>query len=268
MPGRAYTPEEMRQAAEPIVLPWENFEVMFTRAYQQGEHVAIVGPTGGGKTTIGLSVCKLIGNRRAKDGRPARVTILCYKPRDDTMRQILPEREWPVIKKWPPSYGEEHCIVWVRGGATTEQRNRKQVQVFRPLLDRMYNEGGQTVYIPEAAHFERQPPDGLGMRGMMTEFWSSARSNKLAVVSDTQRPHFVTRSMWTEPSWLFVTMPEDEDDLREVAKLSGSKMAVWNIVPQLGPYEFLCIRRQRHTMRELYVSRVDVTRNKRNGRGQ
>ena len=263
MPGRAYSNEELRQASNPIVLPWDDFQAMFYESYQQGEHVAIVGPTGGGKTTIGLSLCRLIGARKAKDRRPARVTVLCYKPRDDTMRQILPEKEWPIIKKWPPAYGEEHCIVWVRGGKTAEQRRQLQTRVFRPLLDQMYNEGGQAVYIPEAAHFERKPPDGLGMSGMMTEFWSSARSNKLAVISDTQRPRWVTRSMWTEPSWLIITMPEDEDDLKEVAKLSGAKMAVLNIVPKLGPYEFLCIRRQRHTSKEIYVSRVDVTRDNR-----
>lgn len=264
MPGRTYTPEEIEQAQAPIVLRWEQFEQMFAESYEQGEHAAIVGPTGKGKTTIGLSLCRLIGQRRAQDGGQSRVTVLCYKPQDETMRQILPEPEWPIIAKWPPSYGEEHCIVWVRGGKTTEQRYRLQVRVFRPLLDRMYNEGGQTVYIPEAAHFERRPPDGLGLGGMMTEFWSSARSNKLAVISDTQRPRFVTRSMWTEPSWVFIQKPRDEDDLKEVAKLSGAKMAVLTIVPKLGPYEFLCIRDQRHTGIELYVSRVDVTRNNRN----
>jgi energy-coupling factor transporter ATP-binding protein EcfA2 len=261
MPGRAYTLDEIQ--VQPNVLHWDEFTEMFSGSYEQGEHVAIVGPTGGGKTTIGLSICKLIGQRRTKDRRPARVTVLCYKPRDDTMRQVLPESEWPVIKKWPPGYGEEHCIVWVRGGKSSTERKHRQVAVFRPLLDTMYREGGQAVYIPEAAHFERKPPDGLGMGGMMTEFWSSARSNKLAIIADTQRPRWVTRSMWTEPSWLIICRPEDDDDLREVAKLSGEKMAVLNTVPHLGPYEFLCIRRQRHAQRELYVSRVDVTRNKR-----
>lgn len=258
MTGRAFTTQEIVEAATPIYLPWTHFERVFEESYEQGEHVSIVGPTGKGKTTIGLSVCKLIGNRRARDGRPHRVTILCYKPRDDTMRLILPEREWPVIKKWPPGYGEEHCIVWVRGGKTALDRKRKQVAVFRPLLDRMYNEGGQTVYIPEAAHFERKPPDGLGFSGMMTEFWSSARSNHLAVVSDTQRPRWVTRSMWTEPSWVFIQRPKDDEDLKEIAKLSGQKLAVLNVVPRLKPFEFLCIRDQPHSEPELYVSRVEL----------
>lgn len=270
MPGRAFTRKELENPDRPIVLPSDEFLAMFLGAHRQGEHVAIVGPTGGGKTTLGLVLCRTIGLRMAKDRRPTRVCILAYKPRDDTMREILPEKEWPVVKRWPPNYGQEHCIVWVRGGTPSKAAQRQRA-VFGPLLDTIYQDGSQTVYIPEAAHFERKPPDGLGFSGLMTEFWSSARSNKLSVISDTQRPRWVTVSMWSEPSWLMIFQPEDDQDLRRVAQLSGNQVAVWNIVPNLGDYEFLCVRRQRgmgSAGRALYVSRIDVTRNKHNSRGK
>lgn len=256
------TAAQMRNPEPPQVLQWPQFQAMFFDAHKQGEHVSIVGPTGSGKTVLGLELCKLVGAKRGKDKRPSRVTVLCYKPRDDTMRSILPEKEWPIIKKWPPGYGQEHCIVWTKGSFA------RQRAVFVPLLDAMYHEGGQAVYIPEAAHFERKPPDGLGMGGKMTELWSSARSNKLTVISDTQRPRFVTVSMWTEPSWVIVFRPEDEEDLRRVAQLTGRKADVWASWEQLGDFEFLCIRRQRGSGRGFYVSRVDVTRNKRNRKGR
>lgn len=225
-------------------------------AHRQGEHIAIVGPTGSGKTLVGLELCKLIGSRKGKDRRPSRVTVLAYKPRDDTMRAILPEKEWPIIKKWPPAFGQEHCIVWVRGGAAS-QAARRQRAVFVPLIDTIYQEGGQTLYIPEAAHFERKPPDGLGMSGQMTELWSSARSLKLTVISDTQRPRWVTNSMWTEPSWVIIFPPEDIEDLKRVAQLSGQYRGVFAVVPHLGDWEFLCVRRQRGHGRDLYVSKVE-----------
>jgi energy-coupling factor transporter ATP-binding protein EcfA2 len=253
LPGKSYV-DDFANPDNVEVLSGTQFEAMFKGAHRQGEHISIVGPTGSGKTRLGLTLCKWIGSRMGKDKRPSRVTVLCYKPRDDTMRDILPEKQWPEIKRWPPAYGQEHCIVWVRKGGNAQQR-----AVFVPLLDRVYQEGGQTVYVPEAAHFERKPPDGLGMGGKMTEFWSAARSNKTTMVSDTQRPRYVTRSMWTEPEWVIIFTPEDEDDLREVAKLSGKKVAVLSIVGNLGPYEFLCIRRQRGQdgQRALYISKLD-----------
>lgn len=266
MASRAYTAAEMREAqsAEPVVLQWEQFGQMFSEAHRQGESVAIVGPTGSGKTLLGLSLCKIIGARPGKDRRPSRVVVIQYKPRDDTLRRILPEDSWPIVKHWPPSYGQEHCIIWVRGGVPS-QAAQKQRATFRPLLDTIYVEGGQTVYIPEAAHMERPLPHGPGLRGTMEEFWSSARSNHLTLISDTQRPRSVTRLMWSEPAWIMIFQPDDQEDLKRVAELSGRKLEVYQFVPRLGEHEFVCVRRQRQKggQREVYVSRVDVTRDKR-----
>lgn len=258
MPGRSDY-QDVTKPTEVNVQRWPLFQQTFLEGHNQGEHIAIVGPNGSGKTLLGLELCKLVGSRMATDRRPSRVTVLAYKPRDDTMRQILPPKEWPIIKKWPPGYGQEHCIVWVRGGSPSEAAKRQRA-VFVPLIDMIYQEGGQSLYIPEAAHFERKPPDGLGMGGTMTELWSAARSNKLTVISDTQRPRFVTRSMWTEPAWVMIFPPDDEDDLMTVAKLSGRKVDVLRIAQNLGEHEFLCVRRQRGNggIRALYVSRVDI----------
>lgn len=228
---------------------------MFQSAHKQGEHVAIVGQTGSGKSVLGLSLCKIVGARMGKDRRPARVVVLATKPRDDTIRNILPEKSWPTVKKWPPSYGQEHCIVWPRGGPP-DSETRRQRAVFRPLLNTIYQEGGQAVCIDEAFYFEDSPPEGLGMRGTMTKIWTNARSNKLSLIAATQRPRHVTLSMWTEPSWIIIFAPDDLDDLKRVAELSGAKDAVMEIAPQLGGHEFLCIRRQRAGTKTLYVSKV------------
>lgn len=249
-------------------MAWEQFQAMFLKAHKQGEHVAIVGINGSGKTQLGLALCQIIGSRTGKDGRPSRVVILNFKPRDDTVSRMQTKTEWQTIKTWPPSYGEEHCVVWPRG-ATASQAARRHRAVFLPLLDRVYAEGGQTIYVPEAAYFERAQPHGLGMSGTMEQFWSSARSNKITLISDTQRPRQVTRLMWSEPKWVFIFHIEDRDDVKRVAEVSGNELAVWNCVPKLGEHEFLCVRRQEGT-RGLYVSRVDVvtrdTRNKRDRR--
>lgn len=242
---------------------------MFLDGHRQGEHIAIVGPTGSGKTVLGVELCKLIGTRIAEDRRPTRVTILSYKPRDSTI-SALPEKEWPRVKKWPPNYAQEHVIVWPKASSPSTAA-RQHRNVFLPLLDTIYQEGGQTIYIPEAAYFERPLPSGLGMQGTMEQFWSTARSLELTVISDTQRPRHVTRLMWSEPSWLFIYPLDDEDDIARIAQLSGRKWEVWEVVPRLGEHEFMCVRRQRDKgIKEIYVSRVErsspVTGNKDNSR--
>jgi energy-coupling factor transporter ATP-binding protein EcfA2 len=239
--------------AEPdvTVVRWPEFAELFAREHKQGEHVAIVGQTGSGKTVLGLSLCEIIGGRKGRDGRPARVVVLATKPRDATLTKL----GWPVVKEWPPAYGQEHCIVWPKGGAPSS-RARRLRSVYRPLLDTIYHEGGQTVYIDEASYFERPLPYGLGLAGTMEDVWTTGRSLKLTLVAGTQRPRHVTRSMWSEPSWVFVFPPDDLDDLKRVAELSGRKADVLEIAERLGGFEFLCVRRQRGGGRALYVSRV------------
>ncbi len=242
-----------RAPVEPdvTVLRWPAFAQVFRRGHRQGEHVAIVGQTGSGKTVLGLELCKLIGARRARNGRPASVTVLATKPRDATLSKL----GWPIVRKWPPSYGQEHSIVWPRGGPPSG-RARRLAGVYRQLLDTIYHEGGQTVYIDEAAYFERPLPSGLGVAATMEEYWTSARSLKLTLIAGTQRPRHVTRSMWSEPSWVFLFPPRDRDDLKRVAELTGRSNDVLAIAPRLGGHEFLCVRQQRAGGRALYVSRV------------
>lgn len=242
---------ESPETAGATVLEWERFAALFQSAHKQGEHIAIVGQTGSGKSVLGLSLCKVIGSRMGKDRRPARVVILGTKPRDDTLSGL----GWPIIKKWPPAYGQEHCIVWPRGG-DIDRIPARQRAIFLPLMNRIYQEGGQTVCIDEAGYFEEPQPHGLGLKTVMGQYWTNARANKLTLVAGTQRPRNVNRSMWSEPSWIFVFTPDDEDDLKRVAELSGAKESVMTIADQLGPYEFLCIRRQRSHAKVLYVSKV------------
>lgn len=245
---------EREDAYQLEVVAWDQFRDIFRTHHQQGEHVAIVGQTGSGKSVLGLSLCKIIGERRARDGRPSRVVILATKPRDATLSEL----GWPVIKKWPPSYGQERCIVWPRGGKRLSEVARNQRKVFSPLLDTIYHEGAQTIYFDEASTFERPLPNGLGLESTMEQFWTTGRSLKLSVVAGTQRPRHVSRSMWSEPAWVFVFAPDDEDDLRRVAELSGAKRQVLSVAEQLGGHEFLCIHRPRSDMKTLYVSKVQA----------
>jgi energy-coupling factor transporter ATP-binding protein EcfA2 len=252
-------PSEPRVLTKPEVLESDQFIEMFAAAHKQGQHISLVGPNGTGKTTVAIVLCEIVGAKKTRSGAPSRVVVLGIKPRDATLDK-LKAAGWPVIKEWPPGYGEEHCIVWPKATrASTEAKTHRQV--FGPLMDRIYLEGRQTVYIDEAAYFERPMPYGLGMGGMMEKIWTTARANKLTMIAGTQRPRNVTRSMWSEPQWVFVFPPDDEDDLKRVAEMSGRKQEVIDIADKLGPYEFLCIRRERKLGRngiKLYVSRIEA----------
>src|SRR5437660_38183 len=60
-------------------VPWREFFTWFRRTWRQGEHVSLIGPTGSGKTTLGIHLIAL---------RPY-VTAFAVKPQDDTMHKLL-----------------------------------------------------------------------------------------------------------------------------------------------------------------------------------
>ena len=236
----------------PERLTWTEVEELVYLEHRQGQHIAAVGPTGSGKTVLLTSVVKTLGRRKAKDGRPARVTALGTKPRDVSLEQL----GWPIITKWPPGYGQEHVIVWPRSG-DPETAPQRQRAVFRPLLRRIYEEGHQTVYIDELAYFEEPQPEGLGLRQILGQYWYMARASKLTLVAGTQRPRRVSRSMWSESDWLFVFRLEDGDDLRRLREIGAGSGDIREHVTGLDEHEFLLIRRV-GPGGELYISKVET----------
>ena len=253
MPSRP-PPSSADAPDAPTVLAWPDFARYFYGAHRQGEHVAIVGPTGSGKSVLGLSLCQILAQRKTRDGRPASVVILANKPRDRTLAAL----DWPrirTVKDWPPGYGQEACIVWPKYG-DPETATTRQAAFYRPLLRRIFAEGGQTVYIDEVADFEEPKPDGMGLRALTGKYWKAGRALDLTMIAGTQRPRSVSRAMWSEPTFVCIFRLDDVDDARRVGEIGGDRRHVAGLVDKLGGHEFLVIHRPRGGTRALYVSRV------------
>lgn len=228
---------------------WEAVQTYFARQHRLGEHVSIEGPTGSGKTLLGLLLLDARGKRTTVDGRPVHITVMCNKNRDATT-QLLVNAGWPRIRdlrEWPPPYGSEQVVLWPSYGDPESVAGRQR-EIFGPALREIFSSGNQIAYVQEAQYFADPMPDGLGLRGTMTRIWGEARSSGLTLFADTQRPVAVPVKMWTEPYWLFLFRPEDEDDLKLIAARSGHKQLVLDVLPTLGNHEFLMLRRRPEQM--------------------
>src|SRR5687768_6782002 len=134
----------MRLADTPIV-SWDEFIRGFNETWQQGEHVSILAPTGGGKSVLGVELVKARAKRRDAD-----VVALATKPKDKT----LSSTGWKVIESWEDrEYGDKQLILWPPY-TDPETAAMKQRAVFHPFLRKAFIEGKRTIYVDEIRDVE------------------------------------------------------------------------------------------------------------------
>lgn len=228
--------------------PWDEFLREFEEQWPantkgQAEHVTMIGPTRQGKTTLSL----VLVSERARL-RDAHVVILATKPNDPTLKAM----GWPIIREWPPSYGQKQVIYWPRFPKDVRKAAMIQRMAFDPVLADIFADGKRVVVIDEAWYFT----DVLKLEHTLTQFWTQGRSNDLIVVAGTQRPVKVPRSMFSECSWFFAFRTADEDELRRVGEIGGvDSKRLREVIRGLQPHEFVCCRTRTGEMVRSMVSR-------------
>lgn len=194
-------PQPRRRVDEVARVDWPTFLRRFRWA--QGEHVSLVGPTGGGKSTLALALLPMREH----------VVVLATKPADATLEQLRHNdgfrklSAWPPPRTWPPA---NRVLLWPRFRRASDQA--KQRLVFGQALDDIFASGGWCLYVDEL----RYVTERLGFSDEMEMFWQQGRSVHLSVVACAQRPAHVPLSMYSQATHLFLWRTNDETDLRRL----------------------------------------------------
>ena len=120
-------------------VPWDKF-VREVLAWNPGEHVGLIGPTGQGKTTLMIALLPL----------HKYVTVFATKPRDSTMDALIRSKGYTKIKRWNDYMDTEQFpkrVLWP--DATKLGSKDRQENVFREALEKIYVAGSWTVALDE-----------------------------------------------------------------------------------------------------------------------
>lgn len=236
-------PTPTNQPGEVEAVRWSLLAPSFLSEWEPGEHVAIFGRTGTGKTTVATDILN-----GAADRKGARVVALGTKLRDPTLTKL----GWPIIREWPPSYEQREArklIYWPPyPGAADPKAKAANARKFAQVLNELLHEGDWVVYLDEAIYFT----ETLGLRHVLDEYWNTARSAGVTLVAASQGVTWIPRAVRTQPSWLLMFQIRDVETRRDAAAVAGDQ-SLYEPMTRLRNHEFLIVSAESG---DAYVSKV------------
>lgn len=211
----------------PYEMSRHNWLARMREEWQQGQHIAIMGRTGRGKTMLARDLMALRGW----------AIVIAIKRADDTL-ESFPTAGYKLINKWPPQYGDNRVLFWAKPKNLAdmgEQRAR-----IAAVLNDVYENGGWAVLFDDVARVA----NALGFKREISTMLNEARSSHASVVSCMTQPSSVTQAipseLWRQVRYHLVFYYRVGRDLDAVADITGyDKKTVKAWMDLLRPFDFL-----------------------------
>jgi energy-coupling factor transporter ATP-binding protein EcfA2 len=226
------------------IISWREFCSFFVPGWKQGQHVAIIGPTDSGKTTLALNLLPI----------HIWVVILATKPRDETLDTLiapvrkyrwfgkakaLPAGKYLKMDQWDTKldlHKFPRRILWPN--ALDLYSAETQLKVFKQALEIIYREGGWTLYMDELWFMSAE----LKMAHEIRMYLQQSRSNKVTLVISSQRPSRIPVEVYDQSRHLFFSRDNDERNLSRISGIAfQSRHMIMNLVANLEPHQFLYV---------------------------
>ncbi len=212
---------------------WDEFLAWFAKVWRPGQHVALISPTGGGKSTFALGI---LGLRRY-------ILALDAKGGDSTLASSGWERltEWPIPPRTWDRIEEQRAGRFIIGMRTRSVEDRARlVALLRRCLEDAFELGGFTIYADEFQLLSDRKLMNLG--ALIEEFLIAARDRGSSVVTSYQAPAWVPRAASRQASWIVLWPTRDEGVIKALAAIIGRPWRlVMSVMEELPPFHVLVV---------------------------
>jgi energy-coupling factor transporter ATP-binding protein EcfA2 len=221
---------------------------VFGPHYEAGQHVAIMGPTGSGKTTVAYELLSEV----ATPDLPA--IVLVMKPRDPVVKDFSKTTGFRTTQRWPPiinrAYNEKGgglgkrqrgWVFWPRHSLRDIRRDDAMLaREFRKVLDESYRKGTRIVFADEIVGLSKE----LNLEPELNAIWMRGKSMGCGMWAATQRPFHAPLNMYSQSEHLIIFRDPDKRSVDRFKEIGGVEPEfVETAVRRLKKHEFLYIGR-------------------------
>jgi hypothetical protein len=212
---------------------WDTFLKQFDQEWEPGKHIALIGPTGEGKSTFAGGVLKL------------RKWVLALDPKGED--ETLSKTGFTRIKRWPPDNRTRDRIaegkparLIVGGSVRTKDELRKLAELMQSAIEGCRAEGGWTIYADEFQLLADRRMFGLDKE--IEALLIAARSRGTSVVTAFQAPAWVPKAGTRQASFVVMWPTRDRVMIKTVGEAMGRDWHdLADAVDELPPFHVLVI---------------------------
>lgn len=216
-------------------MPWDRF-IQGTFDPVPGEHVAIIGPTGQGKTVLQNSILPFFPF----------VAVFATKPVDNSMDRLIREGNYIRINKWYSlnPIDSPRRVVWP--DARSIHAAEKQREVFADAMEKIFREGGRPAHAPvgwaiaidELWYFTNILKLQIEVKMILLQ----GRSLGVSFIAATQRPAWVPLEIYDQSTHLFFFRDNDATNLERIGRINArDRGLIKDIVSDLERHQVLYI---------------------------
>lgn len=175
--------------------------------WRQGEHVAIIGKTGSGKTTL------------ARDLLMKRdyVVVTAVKREDDTLDTF---KDYRRVSTWPPDFATRRALLWVRPRGIDDAP--RQRQIIGGMMRSIFLSGGWAVDLDDTGYVANV----LGLSRSLVMLLNQGRALGLSIVTSMNRPASATQRIpleaFNQTAHVVMFKMADERETRRMAQIAGT----------------------------------------------
>jgi len=226
-------------------------EEVFVPHYEPGQHVAIMGPTRSGKTTIAYELLDKIASPDLQ------AFVLVMKPRDQVVMDWSKLAGFRKTQTWPPVF--QRAVRKKGGGVGKRQRgwvfwprhslrdirqdNLHLTREFRKILVECYRKGNRIVFADEVVGLSKE----LHLDDELEAIWSRGGSMECGLWAATQRPFHAPLLMYGSSAHLLIFKDGDKRSLERYRDIGGldeqTNAMIPDLIGRLKKHEFLYIGR-------------------------